>query len=165
MSNRIFKSLFVFSLGLIVLCAFASTAQAQIAKSGTEDFVVGFKPTGTVLQLEGDHIFWTGSFIGAGHNPNSNFLTNHSWECWGTNDINKGMGDAKGYCTVTDTDGDHIFVKWGGTFKLTVPLSGVGVFYGGTGTYEGISGRNEYSCITVANIATSCTNHVKYTIN
>ena len=66
MSNRIFKSLFVFSLGLIVLGAFASTAQAQIAKSGTEDFVVGFKPTGTVLQLEGDHIFWTGYFIRCG---------------------------------------------------------------------------------------------------
>ena len=109
MNAKVFLNL---SLLLALMVAFTASAQDQLAKSGTFVFYTGVQASGTVLQLEENHIFWHGSLLGGGHNPTGDFLKNHVWECYATNDINNGMADANGYCTVTDPDGDQIFVKF-----------------------------------------------------
>ncbi len=164
MNNRVFRAFFAFSLGLVLLGAIVPSTQAQSAKSGTFLFYVGAQTSGTVLQLEENHIFWHGSIKGWGHNPTGDFLKNHRWECYATNDIKNGMADANGYCTITDPDGDNIFVKFSGKYKAADPFTGVGLFYGGTGKYEGISGRNNFQCNSIGD-GTACINRGEYTIN
>jgi len=137
--------------------------RADIPKSGTIKLTYGFNVSGNVQQFSDTHLFWQGTFKGAAHNSGSDVMKYQSWDCYGTNEIKDGMADANGFCTAVDPDGDKIFVKYGGKYDVTKPFTGEGIYFGGTGKYNGISGVNKFQCNTIGSNAV-CTSELKYTI-
>ncbi len=67
MSRQLFKPAMAMAVSLFFVLAVTITAQAEIAKSGTVSFVAGFHSAGNILQFSDNHLFWAGSFKGAGH--------------------------------------------------------------------------------------------------
>ena len=151
MNVRVFKALFAFSLGLVLLAAFAAVAQAQIAKSGKFTAHFGFFGVGTAHPVEEGHLFWVGEFSGTVFNDAGNGIFHRaSSKCPAVSDIFLG-GEANlhGYCILTDSDGDQAFIAWKCNGPALVSCSGDFQWTGGTGKYTGIRGDNTFQGIFV----------------
>lgn len=140
------KMTLALTLGLILLIAFGSDAQAQMAKEGNLSFTMGY--TITFKDIGGQEIrVRTYELLGAttsdsGEGP----LHNSSVRCVGALRVVKGsIDDESGLCVYTQPDGDQIFMTYKGTKgKVGVTARGTGTFVGGTGKMNGMDGSCEW---------------------
>lgn len=116
----------------------------------------GWFGVGTAHQIEEGHFYWVGEFSGTFFNDKGDGSLFHraGVKCPAHNDLNfnSGKSAAGGYCIITDTDGDKAFLSWSSKGDNT---TGPGTFEytGGTGKYEGISGKNTFVGVTQVNWA------------
>ena len=139
--------LFVFTL----IAAPLASAQVQVPKSGKFSVHYGWKDVRTTTKdLGGGATLYIGEDHGAGFNDaGSGIMHLSAVTC-----PEVGIVHAKGYnfvgnCVISDADGDNIFLNW----ECTGPPKGPGLegqcvgpltIWGGTGKYEGITGKVEY---------------------
>lgn len=134
-------------LGVITLAlAFGSTAQGADARQGTFKGKFGVRFTGTVTEIEKDHVFYSGAFSGVFFNDVAGgFVDKSSVECPGINDVVNGLATLNhGYCIVTDKDGDKAVLKWQGKDSSKGVGGGDQHWIGGTGKYTGLTGKSTY---------------------
>jgi hypothetical protein len=94
---------------LVLWCE--ASAGAQLAKQGTYSGHFGWYAVGKTVEVEPGHEFFLGEYSGTFLNDaGPGFLHGTSWVCPGVNDRTPGVGQAHGYCTVTDEDGDKAFL-------------------------------------------------------
>ena len=129
------------ALALAVLTA--STASAQIAKSGKPRGPTGFHGEGTLRDFGDGNMGWFGEFWGIGYNDEGKgFMHDVSWWCTGQVSLSGGKSvNAGGFCTITDKDGDKINLIW--QQEKVVPAGtsyNKGTYLSGTGKYQGITG-------------------------
>jgi len=142
------KMTFVLTLSLILLIAFGSDAQAQIAKEGNLSFTIGYTITFKDVGMGQEIRVRTYELLGAtisdsGEGP----LHNSSVRCVGALRVVKGnIDDESGLCVCTKPDGDQIFMTYkAATGKVGVTAKGTGTFVGGTGKMTGFDGSCEWS--------------------
>ena len=146
MSARIIKALFVLSLGLLLLGAFAVSAQAQLGKEGTYSATLGLATKSeTVIVVAENHVSIIGEYIGASTNPmGRGFLHNMAWYCTGWFEITDGRTKGEGFCTVTDADGDKVTGRFVCGSALPTCNGVQRLDEGGTGKYTGIRAINDF---------------------
>ncbi len=76
----------------------------------------------------------------------SGFLHQVVWNCPAAADIANGEVTFKGYCTLTDADGDKIFGDWSGGGPVNGDIVGHVNMTGSTGKYAGIQGSLDFQC-------------------
>lgn len=145
----------VFAAATMVVLSWGVTTGAS-----AEDWKVqgefGWFGVGTAHQIEEGHFYWVGEFSGTFFNDKGEGSLFHraGVKCPAYNDINfnSGKSNAAGYCVITDTDGDKAFLSWSNEGN-TVSGPGTFEYTGGTGKYEGISGKNTFVGVTQVNWA------------
>jgi hypothetical protein len=147
MSNRIFKSLFVFSLGLILLGAFAVNAQAQVPKNGKGSYFNPGHWKGAAYQTGENGHYQNGEWWSLVVSKKDDAFLNHAnmtclWsEFW--TDNKKGVGTHIEACQIRDADKDVILTSANCAFRSWEDWC-EGTIDGGTGKYKGISGTARY---------------------
>ncbi len=128
--------------------AVATASADDIPKSGTLKFNSGWKLTGTVTKLTDTRVYWSGMDWGVWFNAQgSGPLHRATAICPDIGDIENGIVNAKGFCTLTDSDGDKVFGDWSGKQPSpTAEFAGLGQLIGGTGKFKGIQGKWEFYC-------------------
>lgn len=129
---------FVLATSLLVAPAFA----AEIKGEATFAWLA----VGNTYTIGDGHPFFAGAFSGINvFKGDGGILSNSAITCPGYNDIGV---DAGGYCTVTASNGDKLFLKW--TCKATAPsdgdlasCEGKTTVVGGTGKFEKAAGGND----------------------
>ena len=142
------------SLIVAAVLGVAPGADAQLAKqgkySGTYQRVVSTTP----YQLEAEHVYtqdvYRGSFF---NDAGEGFLHQSEWVCPGINDLIEGKGTSRGYCTVTDNDGDKAYNSWEGTVDPKEGFEARLQWTGGTGKYAGLRGDGSLQATTVMLLA------------
>ena len=148
------KILHVFS---IVLSFFFITVSSY-AKSGKFDFHTGWSFKPDIVQISDNHMIGSGKALGATFNDKGEgFLHNGEGACVVSFEVKDGKGENKGYCTWSDSDGDHIFTSFVGD-----TVQGTNTITGGTGKYTGISGNGPWVCKNFPNGASSCKQSLTY---
>lgn len=140
-------------------------AQAeQLSKTGTAEMHSAFIGVGTSTEVDDNRVHWVGTYWGHSFNDAGNgFLHDAVWNCPAASDIADGIVSFKGYCTVTDTDGDKVFGEWSGGGPMTGEITGRVDFTGGTGKYSGIQGEWDFKCRAIGNDnQLSCTQQTSY---
>jgi hypothetical protein len=123
-----------------------SAAQAQMAKQGTYSGWFGWHSIGQFTDLGKGNLFWVGEVSGAfANSAGSGFLHNTAVRCPAANLIFNGHGFASGECVVTDQDGDIAILTWSCDAKAGTRCDGPMEWVGGTGKYQGISGKNSFN--------------------
>ena len=108
---------------------------------------------GTSYTLGDGHPYFVGAFSGINvFKADAGVLSNSAIQCPGYNDIGV---DAAGYCTVTATNGDKLFLKW--SCKAAAPAAGelascegATTVTGGTGKFEHAKGGNDFTAHVVS---------------
>jgi len=142
------------ALGLVLFLG--TSATAELAKKGTYKGSFGWNSTGKVFDLEEGHQIFVGEFTGGFTNADGKgFMHSTSWVCPGVNDtMNNITQYGRGYCVVTDLDGDKAYLSWkGGNETKPGEANGTFQWTGGTGKYKGITGDNTYKGMTVLPMA------------
>jgi hypothetical protein len=67
-------------------------------------------------------------------------------------DYNNKRHRGGGYCVMSDPDGDQVYASWQNEGD-TIVGPGTFTFTGGTGKYQGISGKNDFVGVTQVNWA------------
>ena len=137
------------SFALLMVCAFAVSASAQMKLSGKETFGkpdtmqsvdVGDKP-GHALMIAKGSSTWNPGFEILGLKAVSSVFASTS-EGWGSNFTEHG------YDTVTMDDGDTITAKYSGTITVakdgSMTFHGTWTFASATGKLQGVSGSGTY---------------------
>lgn len=109
--------------------------------------------SGKMIELDSPgHVLWLGEFSGPFVNlagPGS-FLNGSAWRCPGMNEMVDGKTvEAKGYCIITDTEGDMCYLRWQAD-PATEPgqLKGKSWYVGeSTGKYKGVKGENTWNMV------------------
>ena len=137
----------VLSVALLGLVTAAVNAD-EIPKSGKVMFNSGWKLTGTLTKLTETRAYWSGLDWGIWFNSRGTGLLHRaSAICPDIADIENGVINAKGFCTLTDSDGDKIFGDWSGKqASAAEEFVGLGQLIGGTGKFTGIQGKWEFYC-------------------
>mgnify|MGYP001271587368 CR=1 FL=1 len=142
------KTAIILTLGLILLIAFESDAQVQIAKEGTLSYTISFSGTFKDIAMGQERLVRTYELLGVtisdtGDGP----LHNSSVRCVGAANVLKGnLEDDSGLCVFNRPDGDQIFAAYKtATGKIGVAAKGTSTFVGGTGKMIGIDGSNEWT--------------------
>ncbi len=141
------KTVIVFAT--LAAAAFAVAASAQsLPKSGTINWHTAWKDVGEVVEVAEGIVQGHGSVMGvtfndAGYGP----LHLGAANCFYTFFAINGKGSNKGYCAFGDADGDRIFTDWTGKAGVPDGDEGTNVIAGGTGKYEGITGRGPWKCV------------------
>jgi hypothetical protein len=138
--------------GALAVCSTAGFA-ADLAKSGKYTGKFGWYSVGKGFEMEQNHLFWVGEFSGAFFNDKSGgFMDLASVVCPGSNDVflDGKAGDAKGYCIMTDKQGDKAYLVWKCNGSFPGPCNGDFQWTGGTGKYSGIKGNNKFYGVTIA---------------
>ena len=144
--TRFLKGFFSVAVASALTLGFASTAGAQIAKSGTYSGWFGWHSVGTLTDLGGGVLQWHGEFDGALRNEaGSGFMHNAAVICPGATLIVAGHAHFRGNCIVTDQDGDRATLVWMCDAKVGERCDGPMEWVGGTGKYSGITGRNTFN--------------------
>lgn len=144
----------------------ANSAAEPLAKNGKVTIHSGYKGDGTTTQLGDRRMYWSGTYWGVSFNDVGNgFLHNVVWNCPAISDINSGMIQTKGFCTLTDADGDKINGDWVGKGTVGAEFNGHLDISGGTGKYMGIKGGWDFQCESVgSDTQVSCRQQVTYTL-
>ncbi len=118
----------------------------SLEKQGKYSIHFGWYGVGKVFEIGEDHGFFVGEFSGTVFNDEGKgFLHHASVVCPGADDIINGISNAHGYCTITDWDGDKVFVVWKCKGSKGSPrCEGDFQWTGGTGKYTGIKGNNNF---------------------
>ena len=129
-----------FACGLVLLFA-AGAAQAELAKTGTFEGVLGWSASSEVTELGEGTLYWHGGFNGAFvNNEGSGFLHQAAVACPAAG---VSIGDRnlyQGHCILTDADGDRVVHSWSCEMQ-DGRCPGTQTWVTGTGKYEGISGE------------------------
>jgi hypothetical protein len=128
--------------------ALCGTAQAEDWKVTGQ---YGYFGVGKATELEKGHLYWVGEFAGIFFNDKGKeSLFDHAGvKCPAFNDLdlNKKKGKAAGYCIISDGAGDEAYLTWNCEGD-TVTCSGPFEYTGGTGKYQNISGKNNFTAMT-----------------
>jgi hypothetical protein len=117
-------------------------ARAVLVVLETKSMAVGDQP---------DHTVSITRFDGAAFNADGKpFLDKARYEVVDHSDT---AGRNGGYKTFTEADGSKVFAKYTLTGGTMPDLRGTWEFIGGTGRYQGISGRGEYHVVFVSETA------------
>ena len=135
-------------IGVMFGLVAAAASADEIPKSGKATFTSGWKLTGTLVKLTDTRSYWSGLDWGLWFNARGTGLLHRaSAICPDVSDIENGVITAKGFCTLTDSDGDKIFGDWSGKQPSpTAEFAGLGQLIGGTGKFTGIQGKWEFYC-------------------
>ena len=102
---------------------------------------------GKVYQIDKGHLYWVGEFSGTFFNDKGkdSLFDGAGVKCPGFHDMdmNNKKGILAGYCVISDPDGDQAYLKWQAQGD-TITFPGTFEYTGGTGKYQGISGRNTF---------------------
>lgn len=142
-------------LGAGLLTAFGS--QRAAAEEHSFESYFGYLSVGTSYTINEGHIYWVGEFSGtATNNGTDPAFNNMALQCpsWFDVDFPNMRTNAGGYCVMTTTSGDALYMSWecGSTLDETaigvgpVPFGnatcvGGGQVTGGSGELEGITGE------------------------
>lgn len=134
--------------GVLLGLATATASADDVPKSGKATFNTGWKLTGTLVKLTDTRVYWSGLDWGVWFNARGTGLLHRATAiCPDIADIENGIVNAKGFCTLTDSDGDKIFGDWSGKQPSpTAEFAGLGQLIGGTGKFTGIQGKWEFYC-------------------
>ena len=106
--------------------------------------------SGRVIEIDSpNHVLWLGEFSGPFVNVEGDgaFLHGTAWRCPGMNEMVDGKTvEARGYCIITDADGDMCYLRWQAD-PATTPgeLRGKSWWVGkSTGKYAGLTGENSW---------------------
>ena len=145
MSKNVFKSVFTLLMGLMLIVAFAVSAQAQLAKRGTYSGLFGWNNMGETTELGDGNNYWVGQFRGTFFNDaDSGFLHESSVICPASGTVVGGQNFYRGSCILTDKDGDKAVLLWEGQFNAQGRLDGPFQWVVGTGKYKGITGNSTF---------------------
>jgi hypothetical protein len=135
-------------IGVVFGVVAAAASADELPKSGKASFNSGWKLTGTLVKLTDTRSYWSGLDWGVWFNVRgTGFMHRASVICPDVSDIEDGVINAKGFCTLTDSDGDKIFGDWSGKQPSpTAEFAGLGQLIGGTGKFTGIQGKWEFYC-------------------
>ncbi|MEQ1770144.1 MAG: hypothetical protein ABL879_09915 [Devosia sp.] len=131
--------------GLLALAALFTVPTVHAAEIRGEA-TFAWAGTGTTYTLGDGHPYFVGAFSGINiFKADAGVLSNSAIECPGYNDV--GVG-AAGYCTVTASDGDKLFLKWSCEAVAPAPgdlvaCDGKTIVTGGTGKFEKATGGND----------------------
>jgi hypothetical protein len=133
------------ALVLTAAFAFATAAPAQ-AKEGTASFTFAGFGTVKATEVGKDRLLFVFDENGLNEGSSDPMFDHATWHCSGLGDFTKGMGQAHGYCVVTDPGGDQfvynvVTEKWSlgqKSFKGSVTLTE------GTGKFAGITGSGTF---------------------
>ena len=162
---KVSKWLGISGLAMLVFLFGSSTVPAeQMEKSGKSTLHSAYKGVGNVTAVAENRLHWGGIYWGHSFNDSgSGFLHNVVWNCPAASDIANGTVSFKGYCTMTDADGDKTFGDWSGGGPMTGEITGNMKISGGTGRYSGIEGSIDFQCKAVGtDDQLSCTQQVEY---
>ena len=136
----------------------------QIGRSGKTTIHSSYKGVGNVSNVAENRMLWGGIYWGHSFNDaGSGFLHDVAWNCPAAADIASSQVTFKGYCTLTDADGDKIFGDWSGGGPLTGEIKGNLKMTGGTGKYSGIKGGLDFQCKGVGtDDQLSCKQQISY---
>lgn len=139
----------------------AGTAAADSAKLHS-----GFKSEGVWHQVAEDRSYWSGVYWGISHSEAGSGIGHRTvWNCPAAAEIADGMFRGRGYCTMTDPDGDQIYAHFDGESPLGETFHGRQMYAGGTGKYAGITGGHDFHCDVVGtNEQFVCTQEIDYTL-
>lgn len=135
------------TLGALALTALSATAPVAAAEiKGEATFA--WLAVGNTYTLGDGHPYFAGAFSGINvFKADAGVLNNSPITCPGYNDIGV---DAAGYCTVTASDGDKLFLKW--SCKAAAPAAGdladcegATTVIGGTGKFAKATGGNDFT--------------------
>jgi len=148
MSKEIWVTLTNLLAGAVLVLVAAAVSADEVPKSGKLMFNSGWKLTGTLVKLTDTRSYWSGLDWGLWFNARGmGLLHRASAICPDIGDIENGVINAKGFCTLTDSDGDKIFGDWSGRqTSPTEEFAGLGQLIGGTGKFNGIQGKWEFYC-------------------
>lgn len=139
----------LFVLGL--LAAPLASAQVQVPKSGNFSVHYGWKADLTTKDVGGGATLFIGGDSGTGFNDAGSGIMHLSAITCGQTGIAHAKGiDFRGNCVITDAAGDNIFLNWECTGPAKGPgpqegrCAGTETIWGGTGKYEGITGKVEF---------------------
>ncbi|UCH49685.1 MAG: hypothetical protein JSU95_07945 [Betaproteobacteria bacterium] len=139
MTNKIKACLTGFFLAMLT----GAVAAQELPRSGSIKWHTGWRLAGETLDVAEGHVQGHGSVVGTSFNDSgSGPLHLGPAECVYTFYSNGEKVTDKGYCAFGDADGDRIFTDWTGNGKDGT--SGVNVIVGGTGKYEGITGKGPW---------------------
>ncbi|MBF86803.1 MAG: hypothetical protein CMJ14_02255 [Pelagibacterales bacterium] len=149
------------NLKVLVLTLFTSFLLVNIAlaNSGSFNFHTGFFFNGDVLQISENQVMGAGKFSGVTFNDKgSGYLHNGEAHCLATFNVNNGVGEAKGWCSWSDNDGDRLFTSFNGSL-----YEGENIIIGGTGKYSGMTGSGPWACEDLGNNGSSrCWQTINY---
>ena len=141
------KGLAILVCGLSAAIFCGATYAQQLPKSGTISINSGFKSNGEVLQVGEGRVFGWGGFYGVTVNTRgSGPLHMGSAVCSYTLDLTGGAGPGRGSCAWTDADGDKIYTEYAGMLATNGVFEGLNQFAGGTGKFNGITGKAPFQC-------------------
>jgi len=147
MNNRLIKSIFSISLGVVLLGVFAVSAQAQVPKSGKGTYFNPGHWKSAAYQISEKSIYNGGEWWSLVVSKTDDAFLNHAnmtclWsEIW--TDTEKGVGTHMEACQIRDADKDVILTSAVCSFRSWEDWC-KGTIDGGTGKYKGISGKVRY---------------------
>lgn len=136
--------------------AFASapwtSAQVQVPKSGKFSVSYGWKAVYDQMRdLGNGNTLFIGEDHGAAFNDAGSGVMHHAAVTCPEIGVVRASGfDFRGNCIITDADGDMIFLNWECTGPAKGPgpqegrCAGTESIWGGTGKYEGITGKVDF---------------------
>jgi hypothetical protein len=108
----------------------------------------GFFAVGKAYPIEKGHLYWVGEYSGTFFSDKGEGSLFHQAgvKCPAFTDLdtNKKIGKGGGYCIISDHAGDQAFLSWQGEGD-GVTYNGTFEFTGGTGKYQGITGKNTFT--------------------
>ena len=150
----------------------AGLVVAPDARAETADLSSTFKAQGRPMEVGEGRIYWRGIYWGGSfNNEGRGFGHRALWRCPAVSEIANGAVSGKGYCVMTEPDGDQVFGSFDGEGKEGGLFEGMQQFTGGTGKYEGITGGHSFQCEVVSAaprdaslVELSCIQEVEYTL-
>jgi hypothetical protein len=138
-------------------------AADELGKTGTGTLHSGWKSTGTVTQVSEKHLYWAGTWSAISFNDEGRgFLHKAAWTCPALSDINNGIASIRGFCVLTDSQGDKIHGSWSNQGPLNGEIIGRFEITDGTGKYSGIKGGWEIGCIVLTADSATCRQKYSY---
>jgi hypothetical protein len=144
------------SMSRLGAAAAVALALGSACPAHSEDWKVtgefGWFATGKAYQIEKGHVYWMGEFSGTFINDKgTGSLFDHAGvrcPAFDDVDLNNKKDRAAGYCIISDTGGDQAYLTWQGEGD-TGTGHGMFEYTGGTGKYQGISGKNTFTYTTL----------------
>ena len=125
-----------------------------------------YSSNGTWWEVAEGRMYWAGNYwLFSFNDSGEGFSHQVAWNCPASAELADGIFRNRGYCIMTDSDGDQIFSTFGGEGPLGETFTGRQTYNTGTGKYEGITGGHNFFCNGVgANEQGYCRQEAEYTL-